>query len=79
MGTLGDLPEDPQLKVNNIIKPPEEDVGTEWVINHPLNIDGLPVQGVKKAPDVGEHTVSILHDLGYSDDEIEKLRAEGAI
>ena len=79
VGTLGDLSEDPQLKVNNIIKPPAEDVGTEWVINHPLNIDGLPVQGVKKAPDVGEHTDSILHDLGYSDDEIETLRTEGAI
>jgi len=37
------------------------------------------VQGVKKAPDVGEHTDSILHDLGYSDDEIEELRTEGAI
>ena len=79
VGTLADLAEDPQLKINNIIKPPEEDVGTQWVINHPLNIDGLPVRGVKKAPDIGEHTEEILHDLGYSDDEIEKLRAEGAI
>ena len=50
VGTLADLAEDPQLKINNIIKPPEEDVGTQWVINHPLNIDGLPVRGVKKLP-----------------------------
>ena len=79
VGTLADLAEDPQLKMNNIIKPPEEDVGTQWVINHPLNIDGLPVRGIRKAPDIGEHTKEILHDLGYLDDEIEKLHAEGAI
>ena len=79
VGTLADLIQDPQLKTNNIIKTPEEDVGTQWVINHPLNIDGLPIQGVKKAPGIGEHTEEILHDLGYQDDEIENLRAEGAV
>ncbi|MEC9286504.1 MAG: CaiB/BaiF CoA-transferase family protein [Pseudomonadota bacterium] len=79
VGTLADLIQDPQLKTNNIIKTPEEDVGTQWVINHPLNIDGLPIQGVKKAPGIGEHTDEILHDLGYRDDEIENLRAEGAV
>ena len=76
---IADLIQDPQLKTNNIIKTPEEDVGTQWVINHPLNIDGLPIQGVKKAPGIGEHTDEILHDLGYRDDEIENLRAEGAV
>ena len=79
VGTLADLIQDPQLKTNNIIKTPEEDVGTQWGINHPLNIDGLPIQGVKKAPGIGEHTDEILHDLGYRDDEIENLRAEGAV
>ncbi|MEC8834189.1 MAG: CoA transferase, partial [Pseudomonadota bacterium] len=79
VGTFADLIQDPQLKTNNIIKTPEEDVGTQWVINHPLNIDGLPIQGVKKAPGIGEHTDEILHDLGYRDDEIENLRAEGAV
>ena len=79
VGTLADLATDPQLEPNNIIKPPEEDVGTKWVINHPLNIDGLPVRGVRKAPNIGEHTDEILHDLGYLDAEIENLRHAGAI
>jgi CoA:oxalate CoA-transferase len=30
-------------------------------------------------PRLGEHTVQILHDLGYSDDDIAALRTEGAI
>ena len=30
-------------------------------------------------PRLGEHTESVLRDLGWSDDAIEQLRASGAI
>jgi crotonobetainyl-CoA:carnitine CoA-transferase CaiB-like acyl-CoA transferase len=32
-----------------------------------------------KAPDLGEHTEQILADLGYSQDEIQKLRENDII
>lgn len=79
VGQLQDLPDDPQLAINNIVTRPVDDVGTDWVINHPVNVDGLPRVGVKKAPDVGEHSEEILAELGYAVDEISAMRAEGIV
>jgi formyl-CoA transferase len=44
----------------------------------PSNLDGMePRMGA--VPAVGEHTRSILGELGYGAAEIERLDAEGAI
>jgi formyl-CoA transferase len=32
-----------------------------------------------RAPELGEHTDEILAELGFSDDDIKQLRAEGAV
>ena len=38
---------------------------------------GLPE--FNQGPMLGEHTVSIMKNLGYSQEEIDKLLAEGAV
>ena len=73
------LPDDPQLVPNGIVVPPGEAVGADYVINHPINVDGIARAEVKKAPAVGEHTQEILAELGYDADAIDDLRARGVV
>ena len=79
VGTIADLVDDPQLPANNIVAKPVDDVGADYVINHPVNVDGLHRAGVRKAPDVGEHTDAVLAELGYQAADIEALRAQGVV
>lgn len=75
---MGDLATDPQLRANNIVAPPTgPGVPAEVIINHPLNIDGLPRQGARHAPDVGEQTGEILAELGFTPAAIASLRSRG--
>jgi itaconate CoA-transferase len=48
------------------------------VMKPPLNLDGFDPR-MDPIPGVGEHTRSVLTELGYSADEISHLAAQGAI
>ncbi len=75
---MEDLPNDPQLRANNIVAPPTDPrVNAELIINHPLNIDGLPREGARHAPLAGENTAEVLAELGFSTEEIAGLKARG--
>jgi crotonobetainyl-CoA:carnitine CoA-transferase CaiB-like acyl-CoA transferase len=74
-----DLPNDPHLRLNGIVAPPVEDVGIDQIINDPVNVTGVARVGAKKAPDIGEHNHVVLGELGFSDDEIAALEANGVI
>lgn len=75
---MADLPGDPQLRLNNIVVPPvDPSVPAGLVINHPLNIDGMPRVGARRAPEVGEHTAEVLAELGFSPDEVASLQERG--
>ena len=77
--TLDDLLTDPQIRLNQIFAEPTEDVGVDRVVSPPVFVDGLPRTGIRKAPQIGEHSGEILATLGYSADEIETLRAQGVV
>src|SRR5579885_3478765 len=47
-------------------------------VGSPINLSDSPVE-VKRSPLLGEHTDEVLSWLGYSADDIAKLRAENAI
>lgn len=78
-GVLDDLPNDPQLKVNNMIVKPKESVGADWVINHPVNVETTERRGVYRAPEVGEHNQEVLAGLGLTAEQISGLADAGII
>jgi crotonobetainyl-CoA:carnitine CoA-transferase CaiB-like acyl-CoA transferase len=45
----------------------------------PVKLDGIPAQIARRAPTFGEHTDSVLDELGYTADEIEQLRTTGVV
>jgi formyl-CoA transferase len=79
VGQVGDLPDDPQIKANNMAFKPVDGVDMPLVIKHPLNIEGLDTQAMVKAPTMGEHTAEILKEIGYSRDQIEALQNQGVV
>lgn len=74
-----DLLEDPHLKLNRVISPPVEDVGIDYIINDPVNVEGVARVGAKKAPELGEHTDEVLAELGYDAAAIAAFREQGVV
>ena len=53
--------------------------GTVKLLNHPVKYDGHTPALRRVPPTVGQHTDEVLAELGYDRDEIEALRAAGAV
>jgi formyl-CoA transferase len=71
---------DPQLRANEIIVPIADGGGPpRYTVQSPVTIEGAPKVAPRAAPDLGEHTDEILHELGFAADQIESLRASGAV
>ena len=79
LATVDDLPSDPQLFANSILREPDETIGADYVINHPVNVEASGRAPVKRAPNVGEHSTQILAELGYDLKAIEGFREDGVI
>jgi crotonobetainyl-CoA:carnitine CoA-transferase CaiB-like acyl-CoA transferase len=70
---------DPQLRANDIVVPLEGVSGLEYTVNSPITLRGVSKVPAKRAPELGEHNDEVLAELGFSTEEIEGLRATGAI
>src|SRR3954463_1794164 len=71
---------DPQLKANDIVVPLEgAGEGMTFTISSPIQVHGVSKVPARRAPKIGEHNNEVLKDLGFRDDEIDDLRASGAI
>jgi formyl-CoA transferase len=71
---------DPQLSANDIVVPIAGAGGKlTSTISSPFQVHGVAKVPARRAPEIGEHSDEILHDLGFGEDEIESLRAIGAV
>lgn len=55
------------------------DLGTLRYIGGPVKFSGAQAQVRCRAPKLGEHTLDVLQELGYSAEQIAQLYADGAI
>ena len=76
---FSDLPADPHLQLNGMVSPPVDDVGIDYIINDPVNVDGVARVGAKKAPGIGEHTDEVLTELGFDEDQISRFHEQGVV
>lgn len=79
---IEDLVEDPHLKQRGQVLELDHPVlGQHYLPRPPLRFSNYDVDGtdVKPAPSVGEHTDSMLEELGYTDEQIATLRENGVI
>lgn len=53
--------------------------GSYPVTPHPVDMSDLPIEYVRSAPTLGEHTHQILAELGYSEEAIQRLRDQAVV
>ena len=74
-----EVAKDPQAWANDYLVNVPDETGKEWpMVGSPVHLSKSPAQFPKQAPEFGQHTEEVLTDLGYTWDEIEAFRAQGA-
>jgi crotonobetainyl-CoA:carnitine CoA-transferase CaiB-like acyl-CoA transferase len=71
---------DPQLRANDIVVPLDGAGGSlKFTISSPLQVHDIAKVPARRAPELGEHSEEILRHLGFNTNDIESLRASGAV
>jgi itaconate CoA-transferase len=68
----------PQLEARGRWAKVASPAGALDLLKPPFNIDGMTPR-MDPVPALGEHSDAILHELGYSDAEVQALRQDGAL
>jgi crotonobetainyl-CoA:carnitine CoA-transferase CaiB-like acyl-CoA transferase len=74
-----DLPDDPQIRHNQVFREVPVKTGRAILVNHPNRYDGAVPPLRHLALEIGADSRAVLGELGYDADEIEALLASGAI
>lgn len=77
ISTLQDVISDPQAHAAGHIVPFVD--GSGMTINTPIELGGVEKKRPTRAPELGQHTWEVLHELGYSEKEIERMAKDGII
>jgi CoA:oxalate CoA-transferase len=79
--SVGDLPDDPQIVANDLILDVEHPAfGTMKAIGMPFQLSETPGSVRRVAPEFGQHTEEVLlEELGYSWDDVARLKEEEVI
>jgi crotonobetainyl-CoA:carnitine CoA-transferase CaiB-like acyl-CoA transferase len=78
--TPSDVITDPQLRTNEIVVPLQGAGGNlNFTISSPIQVHDVAKVPARRAPELGEHSDEILTQLGFDTQEIESLRASGAV
>ncbi|HET7629365.1 MAG TPA: CaiB/BaiF CoA-transferase family protein [Bacillales bacterium] len=78
MNTMKDFFEHPQLKARNRWVEVGSPKGPIRALRPPVTAEGIDVV-MGDIPDLGEHTEKILHELGFTDADVNRLRDQGVI
>ena len=71
---------DPQMLANGILVPLADDAtGATRTVNSPVQVEGVSKVAPRRAPRLGEHSLDILRELAFKDDDIDRLCAAGAV
>jgi crotonobetainyl-CoA:carnitine CoA-transferase CaiB-like acyl-CoA transferase len=68
------------LRANDIVVPLEgAGEGLTSTISSPIQVHGVSKVPARRAPRIGEHNHEVLSELGFTTEDIDGLRASGAI
>lgn len=74
---IGEMFDDPQVSHLQMTPGVEHSVrGEVKMVGQPVNLSRTPSSIKQAAPDAGEHNDEILRELGFSQDELERLKKE---
>ncbi len=80
VNTITDLINDPQVTANDYITEYDHPaLGKVNMVGFPLHMSETPLSVRMPAPELGQHTEEVLLELGYSWEDIVKLREEEVI
>jgi crotonobetainyl-CoA:carnitine CoA-transferase CaiB-like acyl-CoA transferase len=71
---------DPQVQARGmVVNVDHPTLGTVQALGSPIKMSATPPDPSRRAPLLGEHTDEVLLQAGFSQDEIDRLRTDGAI
>jgi crotonobetainyl-CoA:carnitine CoA-transferase CaiB-like acyl-CoA transferase len=71
---------DPQVQHLGIAAPVKSKTkGDIHLVASPINVEGVAKKIRSATPEAGEHTTEILQSIGYTESQIEKMRASGVV
>ena len=77
---VGDLPSDPAVLANGyLVDVDHPRYGRQKMVAPPANLSKTPGRIQCVAPELGEHTLEILRELGLPDEDVATLMAEGVV
>lgn len=80
VNSLAEALEHPAVVAADVIRTAESKLaGTHRVVIEPLKMDKTPIRYSYPAPDVGEHTAEVLRELGYAEEQIQKMMDDGSV
>ena len=78
--TVKEVVEGPYMVARGLLQEIDDpELGPIKVVNTPIFFSDKPPKTITRPPLIGEHTLQILHEQGYTNDEIKSLSDKGVI